>query len=135
MARRLAGIGNRSFVITNALVDLTATAGDIPALMVCPGDGAKLLSGSYTIHTAGVGSGAVHQLTVEHGEAGAGVALTGIVNVDADAAAAGTIVTFTALDPAGQPNTVEGTNIQLLNAESAAISTGVIVNVQLRWEL
>ncbi len=136
MARRTAGIGNRTFVYTQQLISLGDAAGDVALDMVCPGDEAKLLGGSATIVTVGIGD-ENHNLVIEHGSVGAGVALTPVFDVHAGVtlAAVGTIVVFAALDPAGQPVTVEGTNLQILNAEEGAISTGAIINLQLKWEL
>ena len=136
MARFIPGTGNRTFVLSEATtIDLTATAGDVATGMLCPQDDAHVVHVNYTIRTAGAGSGTVHQLVLEHGLGAAGVALTGTINVDADAAAAGTIVTGDGLAYASQPATVRGTQIQILNTESGNVTTGVILDIQVLWEL
>lgn len=135
MARRTAGIKNRTWVVTEAtVVDLTSDPGDVETGMTCPGDNAKVVSVAYTMQAKGTGSAANHQLTLEHGLGAAGVALTLVVDVDADAAN-GTIVTADGLDRSGQGVTTLGTMIQLLNAESASITTGAKLDIQVLWEL
>ena len=124
----------RSFVITNAsAVDLTDAAGDVTTGMLCPGDAAKVVRVSYTMRTAGTGT-QNHNLILEHGLAGAGAALTGTIDVLADAAA-GTIVTGDGLEFGAQPATLEGTVIQILNAEEGAISDGAILDILILWQL
>ena len=126
---------SRSFVTTRAAaVSLGNAAGDVATGMLCPTDGAKVVSVSYTIQTAGVGAAANHNLDLEQGLAGAGEALTGTIAVDADAAA-GTIVTGNGLEFSQQPITQEGRVIQVKNAESAAISTGAILDISVLWQL
>lgn len=135
MARWISGIGNRAFVLTEATaIDLTATAGDVETGMICPQDGAHVAHVTYTIMTAGTGSGANHELILEHGLGAAGAALTGQVDVDADAVA-GVITEGDGLAYASQPTTVRGTMIQILNAESASITTGAILDIVVLWEL
>ena len=124
----------RSFVITSAAaIDVGNAAGDVATGMLCPGDNAKVVRVSYTMQTAGTGS-ENHNLTLEHGLAAAGVALTPIIDVLADAAA-GVIVTGDGLEFDDQPNTIEGTMIQILNAEEGAISDGAILDISVLWQL
>jgi len=134
MARWIPGTGSRTFVCTQAgAIDLGNAAGDVDLEMVCPADDAHLVKISFTIHTAG-GEAENHNLVVEHGAGAAGAALSGQIDVLSNAAA-GTIVTADALGYAAQPATVEGTTIQVSNAEEGAISNGAILNVSLIWEL
>ncbi len=124
----------RSFVITSATgVDLVNADGDVATGMLCPGDGATVVRVSYTILTAGTGT-QNHDLDLEHGLAGAGVALTPTISVLADAAA-GTIVTGDGLEQDAQPATAEGTQIQIKNVEAGAISNGAILDVSVLWQL
>ena len=133
MARRVGA--PRSFVVLQqATVDLTATAGDIPLTMNCPADGARVVSWSIKVSTAGVGAAANHELILEHGLGAAGVALTPQLDLDADGAAE-LIVQGEGLALDAQPVTVESTTLQILNAESAAISTGAIVDINVLWQL
>ena len=140
MGRRVGSItaGDRSFVTTMASVDIGATGAptDIPTTMVCPGDGAKVVSVSATIKTVGVGD-ENHNLILEHGFAAAGVALTPQFDVHAGVTLApvGTIVTSDGLPASAQPDTVQGTAIQLQNTEEGAISTGAIVDMIVIWQL
>ena len=132
MARRVGA--RRSFVITSATgVDLVNADGDVATGMLCPGDGATVVRVSYTMLTAGTGT-ENHNLDLEHGLAGAGVALTPTIDVLADAAA-GTIVTGDGLVHDAQPATVEGTQIQIKNVEEGAISNGAILDVSVLWQL
>ncbi len=134
MARFVPGIGNRIFVCTQAgAIDLTDGPGDVNTEMVCPADDAHLWKIVFTMHTAGTGT-QNHNLIVEHGEGAAGVAISGTIDVLADAAD-GTIVTADALEYSAQPATVEGTTMQILNAEEGAISDGAILNISFIWEL
>jgi hypothetical protein len=114
-------------------VDLTATAGDKALTMICPADGATVREWYVKVDTAGVGAAANHELVLEHGLAGAGVALTPVLELDADAAAE-TIVSGTGLQPPSI-TTVGGTTLQILNAESASITTGAIVDITVTWLL
>ncbi len=133
MSRRVGAA--RSFVITGAkAINLLEADGDVATGMLCPGDGAKVVRVSYTMETAGTGAAANHNLTLEHGLAAAGVAMTPIIAVDADAVD-GVIVTGNGLDSAVHPDTVEGTQIQIKNVESAAISDGAILDVSVLWQL
>ncbi len=85
MARRVGAA--RSFVITDATgIDLVNADGDVPTGMLCPGDGATVVSVSYTMLTAGTGT-QNHNLDLEHGLGSAGAALTPTIDVLADAAA------------------------------------------------
>lgn len=113
--------------VQHSALDLTGTAGDIVTTMVVPGDGARLVEVSYTIKTTGVGASANHNLTLEAGVGGAGVAISPVTALDADGAVgltarAGPLLT-------GLTGLTKGVNLQVLNAESAAITTGAIVNV------
>lgn len=134
MARRTAGMGNRTFVTTTAAaVDLVNADGDVATGMLCPGDGAKVVTLVYTVQTTG-GDAQNHALTLEHGLTTDGVALsegTLVANDDA----AGVITTGIALAPTAQPNTVYGTMIQIRNVEGGAISNGLILDVSVLWEL
>lgn len=133
MARKVGA--PRSFVITSATgVDLVNADGDVATGMLCPNDGAKVVRVSYTMKTAGTGAAANHNLTLEHGLGAAGVALTPVIAVDADAVD-GVIVTGDGLDSASAPDTVEGTQIQVKNVESAAISDGAILVISVLWQL
>lgn len=117
-------------------IDLGDANGDVALDMMCPGDGAIVLDWSIQISTAGTGAAANHNCVLEHGTTSAGVALTPLLAVDADAVA-GVVVTGEALDSATQRAvaTVQGTKIQIQNTESAAISNGAIVDVLVRWRL
>lgn len=131
MARR---IRPGTVVTQSGAIDLGDAAGDVNTEMLCPNDGAKVINVQFTMHTAGTGSAANHDLILEHGAGAAGVALTTTVALDADGAA-GLIVEGVGLSPESQPDTVKGTTIQILNAESAAISDGAIINVSILWQL
>lgn len=115
-------------------IDLGDADGDVALDMMCPGDGAVVLDWTVQISTAGTGSGANHNLTLEHGTGAAGVALAPVLAVDADAVA-GTITTGDGNGTQPTGGSVIGTKIQIANAESAAISDGAIVDVQVRWQL
>ena len=133
MARRV-GAPRSLVVLQQDTLDLTASAGDIAMTMTCPADGARVVSWSVKISTAGTGASANHELILEHGLTSAGVALTPQLDLDADGAAELTVQgEGLALD--AQPVTVEGTALQILNAESAAISTGAIVDINVLWQL
>ena len=132
MARRVGA--QRSFVITSATgVDLVNADGDVATGMLCPGDGATVVRVSYTTLTAGAET-ENHNLDLEHGLGSAGVALTPTIDVVSDAAA-GTIVTGDGLIQDAQPDTVEGTQIQIKNVEEGAISNGAILDVSVLWQL
>ncbi len=132
MARRTKR--DRTFVITGATgINLLDTPGDVATGMLCPGEGAMVVRVSYTMKTPGTGT-QNHNLTLEHGLGAAGVALTGIIDVLADAVA-GIIVTGDGLPYQSHPLTVEGTQIQILNAEEGAISDGAILDISILWQL
>ena len=133
MARRVGA--PRSFVVLQEVtVDLGNAAGDVALTMNCPADGARVVSWSVKVDTAGTGAAANHELVLEHGLTSAGVALTPILELDADGAAE-LIVQGEGLALDAQPVTVEGTALQILNAESAAISDGAIIDVSVLWQL
>jgi len=125
----------RPFMVatTQAVVDLTDTAGDVALAMAVPGDGARLIDVSFTIQVTGVGSAANHNLTLEAGTGAAGVAISTLAALDADGAV-GLTVTGT---PAGTGLTglTRGVELQILNAESASITTGAIINVVILWQM
>ena len=124
----------RSFVITSAgAVNLGDGPGDTTTGMLCPGDGAKVVRVSYTMRTAGTGS-ENHNLFLEHGLDAVGVGLTGQIDVLADAVA-GVIVTGDGLEFGAQPETVEGTVIQVKNIEEGAISDGATLDISVLWQL
>ena len=136
MARRTAGMGNRTFVTTTAgAIDLgnTGAPDDIATGMLCPGDGAKVVTVTFTTQTAG-DNAQNHGLVLEHGLTTDGVALTPSIKVLANAVA-GTIVTGGGLSPQGQPNTVYGTQIQIQSTEDGAIGNGAILDISVLWEL
>lgn len=133
MARKVGA--TRSYVITEAHnIDLGDAAGDVTLGILCPGDGAKVVSCAINIRTAGTGAAANHQLVLEHGLGAAGVALTGQIDLDADGAA-GTIVSGGGLPFPSQPATVLGTVCQFNNTESASITDGAFVDVSVLWQL
>ena len=111
-------------------LDLTNSPGDKATTMVVPGDGCRLIDVSYTIQVDGTGSGANHELILEAGTGGAGVAISGQADLDADGGAG---LTATAKGLAA-PLT-RGVAIQVLNAESASITVGAIVNVVCLWQM
>jgi len=116
---------------TDFSVDLTASPGDVILDMVVPGDDARLVDVSFSIEVAGVGAAANHELILEAGTAGAGVAISTQADLDADGAVGLTVFGQPTLT--GLTGLTRGTSLQILNAESAAISTGAIVNVVCIW--
>ena len=124
----------RSFVITGATgVDLVNASGDVATGMLCPADGAKVVRVSYTVLTTG-GEDIAHQLELEHGLAAAGVALTPVIDVANDDAA-GVVTSGDGLQPGDQPDTVEGTQIQVKTVEASDIANGLILDVSVLWQL
>jgi len=117
---------------TQALVDLTATPGDVVLTMVVPGDKARLIDVSYTIQTAGVGS-FNHELTLEAGTGAAGVAIAKETDLLADGAVGLTVKGEP--DLTGETGLTRGTELQIKNTESGSITTGAIINVVCLWQM
>ncbi len=131
MARSVRDKGIVCLQVNN--IDLVNADGDVAMDMMCPGDDAFVLDWTCQISTAGTGS-ENHNLTLEHGTGAAGVALTAVLDVLADATA-GTISTGDGLGRPSTGGTVMGTKIQIKNVEEGAISNGAIIDVLVRWQL
>jgi len=119
-------------VTTETLVDLGSTAGDVALNMAVPGDGARLIDVSYTIQTAGVGAND-HELVLEAGTAGAGVAIAKQALLLATGAVGLTVKAEP--DLTGETGLTRGTELQIANSEAGAISTGAIINVVCLWQM
>lgn len=122
---------NYSTVQTQMGVNLGDAAGDVALALCVPGDNARVIDVSYTIETAGTGSGANQLITLEAGTGAAGAAIAGVATLDAD----GAVGLTASADGTGAAGLLRGVALQLANAESAAISDGAIVNVVIHWQL
>ncbi len=127
----------RTFVYpyTEQGVSLGDAAGDVVVDSCVPADSVTVVDVSYTIETAGIGAAANHLLNLQAGTAGAGFDIAAQAVLDADGAVGLTVVAV------GLPNTETsfplsgGVALQIANAESAAISTGAIINLVIFWNL
>ncbi len=110
-------------------MDLTNSPGDKATTMVVPGDGASLIDVSYTIQVAGTGS-FNHELILEAGTGGAGVAISAQADLLADGA-----VGLTATGRGLGVALTRGVALQILNAEEGSITVGALVNIVCLWQL
>ncbi len=111
---------------------------DLGLKLLVPGDGARVVRWGVISQTVGVGaSSAAHQLTLEAGRSAAGVSIAEQITLIAEDAVGTTAIGDGLSTPTAAAVTqlAEGTRLQILTAESAAITTGAIVDVWVIWSL
>ena len=134
MPRRVRGPMDNVVIQEFSDVDLVNAAGDVTLTgLRCPGDGARVLDWAIVISTAG-DAAENHELTLEHGLAGAGFAVSAMVEVLANAAAQ-TVTQGDGMGADAPKTTLMGTQLQIQNVEGGPIANGAIIDGVIRWIL